>query len=192
MSVHALDVEHLGLRGAITPYWIDDPEPTLVDPGPSTTLDALAAALERQGVRLGDVRHVVLTHVHLDHAGAAGHIAARAPEAVVWVHEAGAPHMADPERLVASTRRVFGEAHDRLWGEVLPVGAGRIRPLAGSAEAAGAGPPGLRVVPSPGHIAHHLAYLREADGTLFAGDALGIILAEGAPAHPPTPPPGVD
>jgi len=138
---------------------------------------------------LGDLRHVLLTHVHLDHAGATGHIAARVPGLRVHVHPDGAPHLADPERLVASTRRTFGDAHDRLWGEVLPIPRDRIRPW----EARRRGPiRTVRALPTPGHIPHHLAYLDESSGTLYAGDSMGIILTPSAPTHPPTPPPAVD
>jgi glyoxylase-like metal-dependent hydrolase (beta-lactamase superfamily II) len=108
----------------------------------------------------------------------------------VYVHEEGAAHLADPARLVASTRRTFGEAHDRLWGDVLPVPRDRLRVWRRGERG---GPlPWLRALPTPGHIGHHLAYLDESSGTLVAGDALGIILAPGAPVHPPTPPPAVD
>jgi glyoxylase-like metal-dependent hydrolase (beta-lactamase superfamily II) len=97
--------------------------------------------------------------------------------------------MADPERLVASTRRTFQEDHDRLWGEVLPVPAHRLRPWR---PGEGGGPPGLRGVATPGHIGHHTAWLDDRDGVLFAGDSLGIVLGPGTPVHPPTPPPAVD
>ena len=132
---------------------------------------------------------MLLTHVHLDHAGVSGHLAARLPKLLVHVHVEGAPHMADPEKLVASTRRTFGDAHDRLWGEMRAVPADRIR-------AWESGRPGplrrLRPLSTPGHIGHHVAYLDESEGTLFAGDSMGIILAPNAPTHPPTPPPAVD
>lgn len=184
-----LDLNHLDLAGAIAAYLLTGDEPTVVDPGPATTLPALLEGLRGVGVGADDLRHVVLTHVHLDHAGATGRLLDLFPRAVVHVHADGAPHMVDPTRLVASTRRTFGEAHDRLWGDVRPVPPDRIRPL----EPGAAGPwPGLRAVATPGHIAHHLAYLDERDGTLFSGDAMGIILAEGAPTHPPTPPPAID
>jgi glyoxylase-like metal-dependent hydrolase (beta-lactamase superfamily II) len=164
-------------------------EPAIVDPGPATTLERLEHGLARHGIGLGDLRHVLLTHVHLDHAGSTGHLAERNPELQVHVHREGAPHMADPERLVASTRRTFGEAHDRLWGEVRPVPADRIRTW----EPGQRGPlRRLRALPTPGHIGHHVAYLDESDGTLFAGDSVGIILAPDAPTHPPTPPPAID
>lgn len=183
-----IDLEHLGLPGAIAAYLIHGPEPTLVDPGPSTSLPRLLEGLGEHGVGAGDLRHVVLTHVHLDHAGATGHLTAAFPRATVLVHADGAPHMVDPTRLVASTRRTFGEAHDRLWGEVLPVPVDRVRAW----RPGDPGPwKGLRPLATPGHIGHHLAYLDERNGTLFAGDAMGIVLA-GAPTHPPTPPPAID
>jgi len=140
-------------------------------------------------VSLGDVRHLLLTHVHLDHAGGAGHLVARRPEVTVHVHAEGARHLADPERLVASTRRTFGAAHDRLWGEVRPIPAHRIR---GWRPAERTEPGGVRGLATPGHIDHHVAWVDEREGTLFAGDALGIVLHPDASTHPATPPPGVD
>jgi glyoxylase-like metal-dependent hydrolase (beta-lactamase superfamily II) len=186
--VTALDLEHLGLGGAIAAYFLEHPEPALVDPGPSTTLEALEGGLLRLGVALEDLRHLFLTHVHLDHAGAAGHLVARNRHLTVHVHEDGAPHIVDPERLVASTRRTFGDDHDRLWGDVLSVPRDRIR-----AWRPGDSPPlrGIRPVSTPGHISHHLAYEAERDAVLFAGDSLGIVLSPHAPTHPATPPPGV-
>lgn len=188
-GIVCLDLEHLDLPGAIGAYVVLEPEPTVVDPGPSTTLTALLGGLARLGLGPHDLRHVALTHVHLDHAGATGHLMEVFPDAVVHIHADGAPHMADPTRLVASTRRTFGEAHDRLWGEMRPVPAQRIRPWTPEV----AGPwPGLRAVPTPGHIAHHLAYLHEGEGTLFAGDSMGLVLGVRAPTQPTTPPPAVD
>jgi len=188
-GVVPLDPEHDGLPGAICVYLLEDPEPTLVDPGPSTSLPKLKEALREVGMDPARIRHILLTHVHLDHAGAAGHLAREIPELTVHVHQDGAPHMADPERLVASTRRTFGEAHERLWGEVLPVPAHQIRgwrpgdsrPLSG-----------ILPLSTPGHIAHHLAWEVERHGVLLAGDALGIRLHPHGPSHPATPPPSVD
>lgn len=188
-GVTCIDLHHLGRPGAIGSYLLTGREPALVDPGPGPTLDTLLAGLREAGIGSRDLRHVVLTHVHLDHAGASGALLEHFPEAVLHVHQEGAPHMADPERLVRSTRRTFGDAHDRLWGEVVPVPADRIRPWA---PGGALGVPGLRALSTPGHIAHHLAYIDETDGTLFSGDSLGIVLAPGAPTHPPTPPPAVD
>ena len=189
MSVTPIDLVHLGLHGAISAYWIDGPEPAIVDPGPSTSLDGLEDGLAELGIGLSEIQHVLLTHVHLDHAGGTGHLVSRAPHLQVHVHVDGAPHVADPERLVASTRRTFGDAHDRLWGEVLPVPKERIRVW----EPGGRLPvPGVRAFATPGHISHHVSYLAETDGMFVAGDALGVILAPGAPTYPPTPPPSVD
>ncbi len=204
-----LDLELDGLEGAVSTYLLPEAEPALVDPGPSTTLDTLRTRLEEVGLGTGDLRHLLLTHVHLDHAGAAGHLVRENPRLRVWLHPGGAPHLADPARLVSSTRRTFTDAHDRLWGEVLPVPSDRIRPLdrlpspgqpgrllgaRGGAGRSGAGGPGggVRPVPTPGHIAHHLSWLHEPTGALLAGDALGILLHPEAPVHPPTPPPAVD
>jgi len=186
--IRAVDLHHGGLEGAIASYLILDPEPTLVDPGPATTLPTLLDALEEAGMA-GELRHLCLTHIHLDHAGATGHLVERLPRATVHVHEEGVRHLVDPERLVSSTRRTFGDAHDRLWGEVRPVPSDRIRGWSPGSPGPWAG---LRPLATPGHIGHHLSYLDEESGTLLAGDALGIVLAPEAPTHPPTPPPAVD
>jgi len=188
-QLECIDLLHLGLEGAIAAYVLLGDEPAVIDPGPTTTFSRLEEELARLGIGSGDLRHVLLTHVHLDHAGSTGHVVEAFPGARVHVHEDGAPHMVDPERLVASTRRTFGDAHDRLWGEVRPVPADRVRPWD-----AGATRPlaGIEPVLTPGHIAHHLAYLDEREGTLFSGDSMGIVLADEAPTHPPTPPPAVD
>lgn len=188
-SVVEVDTRHDGRAGAIAAYVVPGPEPVLVDPGPTPVIPRLEEALDEVGIPLGEIRHVALTHVHLDHAGATGHLVRRYPGIQVHVHVDGAPHLADPERLVASTRRTFGDDHDRLWGEVLPIPADRLRAWR---PGEGGGPPGLRGVPTPGHIGHHLAWLEEGDGLLFAGDSLGILLGPEAPVHPPTPPPAVD
>lgn len=182
-----IDLEHLDLDGAIACYLVDGPEPTIIDPGPTTTLERLIDELAVRGVGPNDLRHVLLTHIHLDHAGATGFLLDHFPRARVFVHEDGASHMVDPERLVSSTRRTFGDLHDRLWGEVKPVDMNRLDVWrADGPRTVG----GLRPLPTPGHISHHLAYLDEGDGTLFSGDAMGIVLS-GGPQHPPTPPPAV-
>lgn len=187
--IELLDLEHLGLRGAISSVLLEVPEPVLVDPGPETCLDMLRARLAERGLAVADLRAVVLTHIHLDHAGATGHLVSENDGLTVHVHTDAAPHVADPDRLVRSTRRTFGEAHDRLWGEVRPVPARNIRPWE----------PGdrsplrlLRPIATPGHIGHHVAWLHDRDGVLLCGDALGVILDRRAPVHPPTPVPGVD
>ncbi|MEQ9569512.1 MAG: MBL fold metallo-hydrolase [Longimicrobiales bacterium] len=184
-----VDVGLDGLDGAVAAALVVGPEVALVDPGPSTSLAALEAGARDMGLHLDEVRHLCLTHVHLDHAGAAGHLAARYPKLTVHLHVDGAPHLADPARLVASTRRTFGDAHDRLWGEVRPIPSHRIRVWRPGER----GPlPWLRAIATPGHAGHHVSYLDEVDGTLMAGDALGILFDDEGPVHPATPPPGVD
>lgn len=183
-----IDLEHLELKGAIACYLVDGPEPTIIDPGPTTTLDRLMDELATRGIGSSDLRHVLLTHIHLDHAGGAGFLLDHFPNARVFVHEDGASHMVNPERLVSSTRRTFGDLHDRLWGDVKPVDANRLDVWRSEETRAVAG---LRPISTPGHISHHLAYLDETDGTLFSGDSMGIALA-GGPQHPPTPPPAVN
>jgi len=183
------DLEHLDLEGAIACYLVDGPEPTIIDPGPTTTLTRLIEELSVRGIGPRDLRRVLLTHIHLDHAGATGDLLEVFPEARVFVHEDGASHLVDPARLVSSTRRTFGDLHDRLWGEVKPVESNRLDVWRSDERPASIA--GLRPISTPGHIAHHLSYLDERDGTLFSGDAMGIVLS-GGPQHPPTPPPAVN
>lgn len=187
--IELLDLEHLGLQGAISSFLLEVPEPVLVDPGPATCLGTLRARLEERGVAIADLRAVFLTHIHLDHAGATGHLVGENDALTVHVHADAAPHVADPERLVRSTRRTFGEAHDHLWGEVRPVPARNIRPWEPGARAR---PRLLRPVSTPGHIGHHVAWLHDGEGVLLCGDALGVVLDRRAPVHTPTPAPGVD
>lgn len=189
MRYEPIDLELLGIQGAISSYLLLSGEPALVDPGPSTTLETLRRGLADRGLALGDLDHVLLTHVHLDHAGVTGHLVGEVPGLTVHAHADAAAHLVDPERLVASTRRTFGDDHDRLWGPVKPVPAARIRAWSPGDD----GPlPHLEALATPGHIDHHVAYLDRTSGTLFAGDAMGIVLSDAAPTHPPTPPPSLN
>jgi glyoxylase-like metal-dependent hydrolase (beta-lactamase superfamily II) len=129
---------------------------------------------------------LALTHIHLDHAGASGSLLRRFPEAEVWVHERGAPHLIDPSRLLESARRLYGAQMGRLWGEVLPVPADRIRVLEGGERL---GP--FRVGYTPGHASHHVSYLHEPSGRAFTGDVTGVRIDAG-PVLAPTPPPDID
>jgi glyoxylase-like metal-dependent hydrolase (beta-lactamase superfamily II) len=175
----AIDVRHLGVPHVICCHEVDG---FLVDPGPES---AVATLLEQ----LGDEppRAILLTHIHFDHAGAAGALVRRWPQVEVWVHERGARHLVDPERLVASARRIWPDGEfDRLWGEVVPVPEGNLRVLAG-----GESIDGFRVAYTPGHASHHVAYLREDTGTAYTGDVAGVRIGA-SPILPPTPPPDVD
>lgn len=164
----------------------------LIDPGPSTTIEHLRAALGKKGIAIGDVRQLLLTHIHLDHAGAAGSLVRENPSIEVLVHDAGAPHMADPAKLLASATRLYGEADmQRLWGAFVPVPQANIRPLRGG-ETVEAGGRELRVAYTPGHAWHHVSYFDAASRIAFVGDTAGIRRGEGTYVMPPTPPPDID
>lgn len=164
---------------------------TLVDPGPSATLPALNAALARVGATTADVEALLLTHIHLDHAGSTGSLVAANPRMRVFVHERGAPHVVNPEKLLASASRLYGADMDRLWGEVRPVAAAAVTALAGG-ERIEAGGRTLRVAYTPGHALHHVSYLVEDAGIAFVGDTAGIKLTPDGYVLPPTPPPDID
>jgi len=149
------------------------------------------AALEKSGRRLQDVQYLLLTHIHLDHAGATGAIVRRHPSVTVYVHERGAPHMEDPTRLLDSAGRLYGADMHRLWGDVLPVPAGNLRPLKGG-ERLSLGPVTLEVAYTPGHAWHHVSYLHEGTGTAFVGDTGGIRISGRDYLFPPTPPPDIE
>jgi glyoxylase-like metal-dependent hydrolase (beta-lactamase superfamily II) len=176
--VRDVDVRHLGVPLVICCHVIDD---VIVDPGPESTMETL---LEE----LGDFEpaKILLTHIHLDHAGAAGALAQRWPDAEVWVHERGAKHMLDPSRLMASAARIYGDDMDRLWGAMHPVPEAQLKVLSGGERL---GP--WRVEYTPGHASHHVSYLHEPTGTALVGDVAGVRIADG-PILPPTPPPDVD
>jgi glyoxylase-like metal-dependent hydrolase (beta-lactamase superfamily II) len=163
----------------------------LIDPGPSSTLPTLRQELGGAGISIADVTALVLTHIHLDHAGASGTLVRERPGLQVYVHERGAPHMIDPERLLASATRLYGGAMDRLWGEVRPVPPDAIVTLAGG-ERFEAGGRELEVAYTPGHASHHVSYFNADSGIAFVGDTAGIKMAPGGYVLPPTPPPDID
>jgi glyoxylase-like metal-dependent hydrolase (beta-lactamase superfamily II) len=173
-----VDLLHLGCPRVIGVWLVGD---VVVDPGPSSCLDRLLPALERRPPRA-----IALTHIHLDHAGASGTLLRRFPDAELWVHERGAPHLIDPSRLLDSATRLYGEAMQRLWGEVLPVPAERVTVLTGGETL---GP--FHVAYTPGHASHHISYLHEPSARAFTGDVTGVRIAEG-PVLAPTPPPDID
>jgi len=163
----------------------------LIDPGPSSTLPTLRRELGRSGISIGDVTALVLTHIHLDHAGASGTLVRERPGLQVYVHEKGAPHMIDPERLLASATRLYGNAMDRLWGEVRAVPPDAIVALAGG-ERLEVGGCELQVAYSPGHASHHVSYFNADASIAFVGDTAGIKMTPGGYVLPPTPPPDID
>jgi glyoxylase-like metal-dependent hydrolase (beta-lactamase superfamily II) len=163
----------------------------LIDPGPSTTQANLIEALAAHGMSLKDVRQILLTHIHLDHAGATGSLLKANPEIEVFVHELGARHLIDPTKLLASATRLYGDDMERLWGEVASVPASQVRVLKGG-EHLEAGGRTLEVAYAPGHAIHHVAYFDAGSRVAFVGDVAGIRRGSGAYILPPTPPPDVD
>lgn len=164
----------------------------LIDPGPSTTIETLRLSLTHKEIAIADVRQLLLTHIHLDHAGATGTLVRENPSIEVLVHQRGAPHMADPAKLLASATRLYGEADmARLWGEFLPVPAKNLRALEGG-ETILAGGRELDVAYTPGHASHHVSYFDRASRVAFVGDTAGIRRGPGTYVMPPTPPPDID
>ena len=154
----------------------------IVDPGPASCLETL---IDRLGAT--EPRALLLTHVHLDHAGASGVLCRRYPNLKVYVHESGAPHLVDPSKLLASATRLYGDDMEELWGEVAPVPEDRIRPLTG-----GETVEGFRVAYTPGHASHHVCYLHEESGDAYVGDMAGVRIPPYTQTLAPTVPPDVD
>ena len=173
-----IDVRHLGREHVICAHWVDG---VIVDPGPASCADTLLGAFEEEP------RALLLTHIHLDHAGAAGVLARTFPSLIVYVHERGAAHLADPSRLLSSAERLYGDDMERLWGEVAPVPAERLRALSG-----GETVEGMRVEYTPGHASHHVCYLDEQSGEAFVGDVAGVRVPGSTYTVAPTPPPDID
>jgi glyoxylase-like metal-dependent hydrolase (beta-lactamase superfamily II) len=184
-GVRPIDLHHQGVERVIGAYLVETSDGLAVfDCGPASALPALEAGLRERGVGLADVRHLLLSHIHLDHAGAAGAIVREHPHIQVHVSAIGAPHLVDPSRLEASARRLYGSAFDELWGELAPVPEENVHVVGGEAV-------GLACFPSPGHASHHVCFAHE-DGTLYAGDAAGVRIAPSRLVLPPTPPPDID
>jgi glyoxylase-like metal-dependent hydrolase (beta-lactamase superfamily II) len=180
-----LDLLHLGHERVIGCYLLDTEEgPALFDCGPASCVETLVAALAGRGLRLSDVRHLLLSHIHLDHAGATGVLVREHPGLQVHVSEVGAPHLVDPSKLISSASRLYGDELRPLWGEIVPVPRENVHVVGDRVV-------GLECFPSPGHASHHVCYVRE-DGTLYAGDAAGVRIAPQPFVLPPTPPPDVD
>jgi glyoxylase-like metal-dependent hydrolase (beta-lactamase superfamily II) len=194
MKIETIDLDFMGTKQVIASFLLlaeDGTSAAIVETGPTTSLDRLTAGLKQHGVSHEDVRQVFLTHIHLDHAGASGHLSEMLSNATFYVHEVGYPHLVDPSKLVKSATRIYGESMDELWGEARPVPEDRIVILKEGDETKAAG--GILVAhDTPGHAYHHLAYLEPDSGTLFTGDVAGIRLPGQSYVRPPTPPPEID
>jgi len=187
-----VDILFQGFPGIIATAVLHGPGGVaLVDPGPSSSLGNLRAALEAGGISIRDVRHILLTHIHLDHGGVTGSLVKENPAIDVFVHSRGAPHMADPSKLLASATRLYGQDMDRLWGEFLPVPSERLRVLEGGERITASGRT-LEVAYTPGHASHHVSYFDPSSRVAFVGDTAGIRRGSGAYVMPATPPPDID
>ena len=191
---HGLSWIDLGFRGrsnTIATVVVKGPAgAAIVDPGPTSCLGALDAGLQAHGVRWDEVRHILLTHIHLDHAGAVRTIVREHPGIAVLVHERGAKHMVDPTKLLDSATRVYGDQMDVLWGEFAAVPQASLVALTGG-ERIDAGGRAFDVAYTPGHASHHVSYFDASSGVAFVGDVAGVCTQDGY-VLPPTPPPDID
>jgi glyoxylase-like metal-dependent hydrolase (beta-lactamase superfamily II) len=186
------DLHFGGEEQSVATYLVETREGlVVVDPGPSSCAEPFREALRQLGASVGDLRHLLLTHIHLDHAGAAGALAREVPRLLVHVHPVGAPHLRDPSRLLASAQRIYGDDMERLWGSFLPVPVDQIRVLDHDARLT-IGERRWRVAATPGHAIHHLAYLDEREGLAWTGDVAGEATQHQTPALPASPPPDID
>jgi glyoxylase-like metal-dependent hydrolase (beta-lactamase superfamily II) len=184
-ALEPLDLRHLGRERVIGCYLLETADgPALFDCGPSTCVPELKKRLRERGLELRDLRHLLLSHIHLDHAGAAGVLVREHPQLQVQVSAIGAPHLVDPSRLERSARRLYEDEFDTLWGELAPVPEANVHEV-------GTDVLGLKCFPTPGHASHHVCYLND-DGTLYAGDAAGVRIQPSRFVLPPTPPPELD
>lgn len=186
-----IDTHYNGTPQVIGVFLLTGERPALIETGPAARADTVLEGIRAAGIRPEDLRALAVTHIHLDHAGATGTLVKRFPHLDVYVHPVGAPHLADPSRLLASASRLYGDSMGPLFGEVLPVPADRIHILEDGAQIT-LGSRRLRALNTPGHARHHLVYFDEASGDLFTGDAAGVALPGSRYVRPPTPPPELD
>lgn len=187
-----IDLEFQDVAAVIGAYVFDTEDGlAIIDCGPSTTTDALLGGLEALGLDPQRLRHILLTHIHLDHAGAGGLLLRRFPEARLYVHEVGAAHQADPSKLLASATRIYGDQMDTLWGEIAPVAPERMVVIA-DGETLDIGERQLDVLYTPGHASHHVTYIDRQSRSAFTGDVAGVRIPPADAVWPPTPPPDLD
>jgi glyoxylase-like metal-dependent hydrolase (beta-lactamase superfamily II) len=191
-STTVLDLNWMGRPHSIAAVLLESGgHHAILDPGPASTLESLRALLQSRGLSVSDLEAILLTHIHLDHAGASGSLLRENPDLRVFVHRRGAEHLADPSKLLASAGRLWGDDLQRLFGETLPVSEQNIQILDG-AETVSVGARKLEVIYTPGHASHHVTYFDEREGIAFAGDTAGIRIANGPYIMPATPPPDID
>jgi glyoxylase-like metal-dependent hydrolase (beta-lactamase superfamily II) len=181
-----IDTNMHGREGITAAFIVEGEQRALVETGPKSSLGSVLAGLDGAGIDTLD--WIIVTHIHLDHAGAAGSLAQRFPEAKVAVHEVGAPHLVDPSKLWSSAARIYGDDMDELWGGIDPIPADRIHAL-GDGDKIDLGGRSLQAIETPGHARHHHAFLDDRTGIVFTGDALGVRLPDIGVMRPATPPP---
>ena len=192
LATTILDTNWMGRPRSIAAMLLEsDGHRAIIDPGPASTLPTLRQHLDSRGISVSDLNAILLTHIHLDHAGATGALIKENPNLEVYVHKAGMLHMADPAKLLASAERLWPGELRHLFGETLPVPFGNLRMLTGG-ETLALGNRSLEVVYTPGHASHHVSYFDSSDGTAFVGDTTGFHI-EGEPyVVPLAPPPDID
>jgi glyoxylase-like metal-dependent hydrolase (beta-lactamase superfamily II) len=191
-GITGVDTRMAGRTRLTSAYLLEGPEPALVETGPTTSVEAVTEGLRSLGLGPDQLAHIVVTHIHLDHAGGVGRLSGHFRRATIWVHDRGAPHLADPRKLVASAGRVYGEERLRsLFGPVDPVPTDRLRSLSDGDKVELVGRT-LEVMYTPGHASHHIALVDSLSGAVFTGDALGIHLPDARVLRPATPPPDID
>jgi glyoxylase-like metal-dependent hydrolase (beta-lactamase superfamily II) len=191
-GIFYLDLQFLGTPRVIATAVIGGPSGiALVDPGPSSSLAGLRAGLAPAGITLREVTAILITHIHLDHAGSVGTLVRENPNLRVYVHVKGAPHLVNPEKLLASATRLYGDDMERLWGEVRPVPGQNLVILHGG-ERIEEGGRALEVAYTPGHASHHVSYFVKDAALAFVGDTAGVRILPDGDVLPPTPPPDVD
>jgi glyoxylase-like metal-dependent hydrolase (beta-lactamase superfamily II) len=191
-GVIGIDTRMSGYDGITAAYLILHDKPCLIETGTATSAPRITEVLAEYGVGPDDLATIAVTHVHLDHAGGSGDLARAFPRAQVVAHEKGARHLVDPERLVSSARRVFGDVLDNVFGPLLATPANRVRALADDDEIDLGSGRVLKTFYSPGHASHHVGLLDPDTGDLYVGDAAGIVIPETAEQRPGTPPPDFD
>lgn len=189
-TVYLIDTNHEGESHGTGCWLLDGAGPALVDPGPEPCIETVLSGINRHGVGVEDIRAVLISHIHLDHSGACGRLAEMSPDLKFYVHERGAPHLVNPDRLLRSAERLYGDQMEKLWGEILPVPVEQVVDLSGG-ETLEIGDRSIDVLYTPGHASHHVTYFDHSDRAAYTGDVGGMKLMHGF-VIPPTPPPDID
>src|SRR5581483_2095586 len=182
-----IDHNYQGAAGAIASYLLPGPELTLIEAGPASTTPVLLSGIRSAGFDPADITRLIVTHIHLDHAGASGLLLRHFPRAKVFVHPKGAKHLIDPSKLIASAERIYGDQMQTLWGDIVPVPEDRVV-IAEDQDMIGS----LKAIDTPGHAVHHHSYYDASTGTVFTGDVAGVRIDTTRYVRPPTPPPELD